>query len=187
MNEAHLRILSSQEWAETLQVEMLPWVAEAGDLGDDVLELGPGPGLTTDLLRQRVQKLTAVEIDPALATALRDRLAGSNVTVVQTDATCTGFEGGRFSAIVCISMLHHVPSADLQDGVFREAWRLLRRNGRFLGVDTLDSEATRELHAGDVFVPMAAGALPARLEGAGFGDVAVSTTERRVRFIATKP
>ncbi len=42
MNEAHLRILSSQEWAETLQVEMLPWVAEAGDLGDDVLELGPG-------------------------------------------------------------------------------------------------------------------------------------------------
>jgi hypothetical protein len=93
VNEAHLRILSSQEWAETLQVEMLPWVAEAGDLGDDVLELGPGPGLTTDLLRQRVRKLTAVEIDPALATALRDRLAGSNVTVVQTDATCTGLEG----------------------------------------------------------------------------------------------
>jgi len=80
VNEAHLRILSSEEWAETLQVEMLPWVVEAGDLGDDVLELGPGPGLTTDLLRQRVRNLTAVEIDPALATALRDRLAGSNVT-----------------------------------------------------------------------------------------------------------
>jgi SAM-dependent methyltransferase len=187
VNEAHLRILSSEEWAQTLRVEMLPWVAEAGDLGDDVLELGPGPGLTTDLLKQRVAKLTAVEIDPSLAAALRDRLAGSNVTVVQADATRTGIEGGRFSSVVCISMLHHVPSADLQDRVFREAWRLLRGGGRFLGVDTLDSEATRELHAGDVFVPMAAGALPARLEVAGFGDVAVSTTERRVRFIATKP
>ena len=146
-----------------------------------------GPGQTTDLLKQRVAKLTTVEIDPALATALRDRLAGSDVTVVQADATCTGLEGGRFSSIVCISMLHHVPSADLQDRVFREAWRLLRAHGRFLGVDTLDSEATRELHAGDVFVPVAPGPLPARLEVAGFGDVAVSTTEHRVRFVATKP
>ncbi len=43
MNEAHLRILSSDEWVQTLEEEFLPWLARAGDLGDNVLELGPGP------------------------------------------------------------------------------------------------------------------------------------------------
>ncbi len=187
MNQAHLDILSSDEWAETLRTEIFPWVLEAGDLGDDVLELGPGPGLTTDMLKPRVVKLTALEIDPVLATALRHRLAGSNVTVVEADATDTGLEAARFSTVVCFTMLHHVPSAALQDMVFREAWRLLRSRGRFLGTDTLDSEATRELHVGDVFVPVEPDLLGARLEAAGFGDVSVSTTERRARFIAIKP
>ena len=49
-----------------------------GDLGDDVLEIGPGPGLTTDLLRVDLVKLTAIELDPALASALSDRLTGTN-------------------------------------------------------------------------------------------------------------
>jgi SAM-dependent methyltransferase len=187
MNQAHLDILSSDEWAETLRTEMLPWVLEAGDLGDDVLELGPGPGLTTDLLRPRVTRLTALEIDPVLATALRHRLAGTNVPVVEADATNTGLEAARFSTVVCFSMLHHVPSAALQDLVFREACRLLRSGGRFLGTDTLDSEATRELHIGDVFVPLRPDLLGARLAAAGFADIAVSTTERRARFMATKP
>jgi len=34
---------------------------------DDVSEIGPGPGFTTDVLRQRVAHLTAVEIDDVLA------------------------------------------------------------------------------------------------------------------------
>ena len=35
------------------------------------MEIGPGPGLTTDLLRQRVPRLTAVEADATLAVPLR--------------------------------------------------------------------------------------------------------------------
>jgi 16S rRNA A1518/A1519 N6-dimethyltransferase RsmA/KsgA/DIM1 with predicted DNA glycosylase/AP lyase activity len=50
-----------------LEADLLPWIDSAGDLGDDILEVGPGPGLTTDLLRRRVGKLTAVEVDPILA------------------------------------------------------------------------------------------------------------------------
>ena len=187
MNEAHLRILSSPDWANTLQDELLPWVVQAGDLGEDVLELGPGPGLSTELLMQRVPQLTAVELDSDLAAALASRLAGTNVTVLQADATETGLNGGRFSSVVCFSMLHHVPSASLQHLVFREAFRVLRNRGRFLGVDALDSEETRELHVDDVFTPMPPDALGARLKSAGFTDVSVSTTERRVRFIAMKP
>src|SRR5579872_3438014 len=79
VNEGHLQFLSSPEWAQMLQTDLLPWVLGAGDLGDEVLEVGPGPGLTTDLLRQRVKRITAIEIDIELARQLTDRLAGTNV------------------------------------------------------------------------------------------------------------
>lgn len=52
------------------------WRLRDLDLGDEVLENGPGPGLTTDRIRQQVARLTAMEIDPALAAKLNDRLAG---------------------------------------------------------------------------------------------------------------
>src|SRR5207244_2877475 len=55
VNQAHLDFLGSAEWAEMLKADVLPWIEAASDLGDDVLEVGPGPGLTTDLLRERVQ------------------------------------------------------------------------------------------------------------------------------------
>jgi hypothetical protein len=45
MNENHLRMLSSPRWAEVLRTHVLPWLESAGELGDDVLEIGPGPGL----------------------------------------------------------------------------------------------------------------------------------------------
>ena len=63
MNEAHLRICASPEWAAYVESELLPWALGDAELGDEVLEVGPGPGLTTDVLRQRVPRLTAVEID----------------------------------------------------------------------------------------------------------------------------
>ena len=66
---------------------MLPWALEGIDLGDNLLELGPGPGLTTDLLRQRVSRMTALEVDPRLAAKLEQRMQGANVRVMQGDAT----------------------------------------------------------------------------------------------------
>ena len=61
MNEAHLRICASPEWAAYVESEFLPWALQQADLGDEVLEVGPGPGLTTDVLRRQVPRLTAVE------------------------------------------------------------------------------------------------------------------------------
>lgn len=40
------------------------WVLDSLDLGPEVLEVGPGPGLTTDRLRRDARHVTAVEIDP---------------------------------------------------------------------------------------------------------------------------
>ena len=52
MNETHLRYLASPQWAAVVRDELLPWVLGALDLGDDCLEVGPGPGVTTDLFSE---------------------------------------------------------------------------------------------------------------------------------------
>ncbi|HEV2686620.1 MAG TPA: rRNA adenine N-6-methyltransferase family protein, partial [Actinomycetota bacterium] len=70
MNDFHLQFLASPQWAQMLETDLLPWLRSLGALGDDVLEVGPGPGLTTDLLKDMVPRLTAVEIDEQLATSL---------------------------------------------------------------------------------------------------------------------
>lgn len=119
MNERHLQLCASEEWAETVRGQILPWAVGERSLGDDVLEVGPGPGRTTDVLRGLTPRLTAVELDPALAEKLAARLAGTNVEVVHADASGLPFNDGRFSGATCFTMLHHVPSAALQDRIGR--------------------------------------------------------------------
>lgn len=186
MNEAHLQILASPQWAQTLRDDLLPWLIQAGELGDDVLELGPGPGLTTDLLMHRAAWVTAVEVDERLAADLAERMAGMNVAVIHADASRTGLPAGHFSAVVCLSMLHHVPSASLQDQVLREALRVLRPGGCFLAVDAVDSDRMRELHVDDVFVPLDPGTAEGRLAAAGFGGITIERADHRIRMSARK-
>jgi Methyltransferase domain len=161
VNDEHLRFCASAEWAETVERVLLPWAIGGRRFGDQVLEVGAGPGLVTDVLRVRVPRLVAVELDGELAAALRRRLAGSGVAVVQGDATALPFAGGRFSAVACFTMLHH-------------------------GMDTPER---RRLHVGDVFLPADPATLPGRLRAAGFADpeVEIDPGADRFRFAATRP
>jgi SAM-dependent methyltransferase len=187
MNKAHLAGCSSAEWAEAVRKWIIPWVLEGVELGDDVLEIGPGPGLTTDVLRETVPQLTAVELDPDLAGALTARMAGTNVTVVQADATDTGLPARRFTGAVCLSMLHHVPSPEQQDAVFAEALRVLRPGGILVGEDSLDSTKVREAHVDDVYVPLVPDVLAGRLTAQGFTGIEITTNDWAVRFRAHRP
>src|ERR1700756_1135065 len=81
MNRLHRWLCASDGWRSTLQLRV-PWVIADTDSGPNVLEIGSGPGLTTDLLRSSVPRLTALEIDPKLAASLSSRLAKSNVRVI---------------------------------------------------------------------------------------------------------
>jgi SAM-dependent methyltransferase len=187
MNQGHLQFLASPQWAQMLETDLLPWLATVADLGDDVLEIGPGPGLTTDLLRTRTARLTAVEADAALAAALAARLSGTNVDVIHADGTRSGLPSNRFSAVTCFSMLHHMPAPHIQDRLFAEVYRVLRPGGAFVGTDSIDSPAVRDFHADDTFVPVDPTTLPARLEAAGFTDPRVDAGGYEIRFCATKP
>jgi ubiquinone/menaquinone biosynthesis C-methylase UbiE len=183
MNEVHLQLCASPEWASFVEEELLPWALSGAELGDDVLEVGAGPGLTTDVLRKRVAHLVAVEVDESLADSLRHRLAGTNVDVVHADGTALPFEAGRFSAATCFTMLHHVPTVALQDRLLAEVQRVLRPGGLLVGTDSTGSSALSELHVGDTYVPVDPVTMGARLAAAGFRGVEVEQTEGRFRFV----
>ncbi len=187
MNQSHLEFLSSPEWAAMLETDLLPWIEAAGDLGDDVLEIGPGPGLTTDILRQRVSHLTSVEVDVGLAIALRDRLVGTNVEVICTDATASGLDSDRFTSAACFAMLHHMASPTDQDHLFAEVSRVLRAGAIFVGTDSLDLDAIRAGHVDDIFVPVDPDTLADRLSTAGFVDTEVDVGDYQFRFVTRKP
>lgn len=106
MNRFHNWYCRSILWRRTVQRSLLPWTLDGILLGDDVLEVGPGPGVTTDVLKEKVPKLTAIEFDRRLAARLRGRLAGTYVTIVTGDATKMPFEPNRFKR-GCV--VHHAP------------------------------------------------------------------------------
>jgi SAM-dependent methyltransferase len=187
MNDSHLQFLSSPEWADMLRTDLLPWIEAAGDLGDDVLEIGPGPGLTTDILRRRVHRLTALEVDPTLAEPLRERLVETNVDVICTDATRSGLGSDRFSAATCFSMLHHMPTPAKQDELFTEVIRVLRAGALFVGTDSRDLDVIRAGHGDDTFVPVDPETLDDRLAAAGFVGTTLDVGDYQFRFIARKP
>jgi 16S rRNA (adenine1518-N6/adenine1519-N6)-dimethyltransferase len=68
---------------------VLQAILDAAELSeaDDVLEVGPGPGVLTAKLAERARSVTAVEIDERMVAVLRDTLAGrDNVRIVRADA-----------------------------------------------------------------------------------------------------
>jgi SAM-dependent methyltransferase len=177
MNAAHLEVCASPEWKAALRDDILPFALGDAQLGDDVLELGSGPGMTTDLLREQVPKLTCCELDEDLARSLAERLAGTNVEVVNADATDMPFEDGRFTGAVSFNMLHHVPTAELQDALLADVARVLQPGAVFVACDGLPSDDLAAFHEDDVYNPLALDEIAARLEAAGFRDVEVRSND----------
>ncbi len=187
MNWFHRCFCRSGLWKRGLERELLPWALDGIELGDDVLEVGPGPGLTSDLLRRRFARLTSIEIDPVAAESLRRRMNGTNVTVIEGDATAMPFPQSSFSGAVSFTTLHHVPSAALQNRLFAEVYRVLRPDAYFVGTDSLWSRGMQLIHFGDTLVAVDPSTLQGRLEASGFSEVTVEIKKRVFRFAARHP
>jgi SAM-dependent methyltransferase len=187
MNSFHRWFCRTSIWKRALANEIIPWALKDVELGGDVLEVGPGPGMTTDILRDRLPRLTSIEIDPRLAIALRERLQDTNVEIVEGDATAMPFADGSFSGAVSFTMLHHVPSPALQDRLLAEVYRVLKPGGVFAGSDSRWSVGFHLIHLWDTMVLVEPGSFAARLKAAGFTDVSVKTAKRAFRFCARHP
>ena len=185
MNSIHRWLCNSAAWKRTLE-ERIPWVLDGIELGHNVLEVGPGTGLTTNILRAYAPQITVLEIDRTLARLLRKRTPGA-IRVVQGDATCMPFQDAQFSAVVSCTMLHHVPSKELQDQLLREVRRVLQPGGPFAGMDSLESFRMRLIHIRDTLVPVNPGTFRSRLEGAGFEQTSIEVSAKCFRFCAHAP
>lgn len=170
-----------------MERKLLPWGLAGVDLGEDVLEIGPGFGATTRVLARRPGSLTVVELSESYCEHLRRTLDG-DAEIVQADATAMPFPDGRFSGVVCFTMLHHIPSPELQDKLLAEVARVLRPGGVFAGTDSLGTgRAFKLLHVGDTLVPVPPEELPARLEQVGLEEPRVEKGGQSFRFRARKP
>ncbi len=185
MNLCHRVCCSSNRWAKEVEDHLLPWVLADVDLGDNTLEIGPGYGAILRVLVDKTPKPTSVEIDPPMAQRLQ-RLYGGRARIINGDGTNTGLPADEFSSVVSFTMLHHVPTAALQDRLFAEAFRVLRPGGVFAGSDSVPSLRFRMLHLRDTCNPVSPETLPERLRAAGFRGVDVEVRARRLRWRAVK-
>ncbi|MEO6795039.1 MAG: class I SAM-dependent methyltransferase [Mycobacterium sp.] len=186
MNLIHRVLCSSKYWARGVEQNLLPWALADVELGDNTLEIGPGYGANMRVLVDQTPKLTAVEIDRPMAQRLEDKY-GSRARIINGDGTDTGLPGDEFSSVVCFTMLHHVPTPQLQDRLFAEAFRVLKPGGVFAGSDGIHSRSLRLLHIRDTYNPVSPATLPNRLHHSGFRDIAVATADGRQRWRAVKP
>jgi SAM-dependent methyltransferase len=170
---------------------VLPWVLRDLRLAGDVLEIGAGSGAMAARLLAQYPALTmvATDYDARMIARARARLApfAGRATVQQADAAKLPFDDDRFDAVLSFAMLHHVGD---WEGAVREALRVLRPGGRFVGFDALEGPLERLLHCGegDNVRLMHRGQLEAVLAGLPARDVRIrnSFTGWVVRFNATK-
>jgi SAM-dependent methyltransferase len=193
VNRVHNLICSSGWWARRAENELIPFGVDGIELGDDVLEIGPGFGATTRVLARRLPKLSVLELDPRYCRRLRAELEngagnGAAVTVTEGDATALPYPDGRFSAVLCFTMLHHIPSVELQDRAFAEIARVLRPGGIFAGTDSIGvGWLFKAIHVGDTLNLVDPDTLPARLASAGLVPGEVKRGTRSFRWRAAKP
>jgi SAM-dependent methyltransferase len=175
MNQGHMEYCASEDWRRLVHETILPVALADVELGDAAIEIGPGPGFTTDVLRGRSAHLTAVELDEGLAAGLAERMAGSNVEVVVGDATALDFARDHFTGAASFHMLHHIAPPEAQDAVFAELARVLVPGAMFVAADGVHSEGSALFHQDDTYNPIDPAGLEARLRAAGFDEVRVRT------------
>lgn len=180
MNWLHRRYCRSARWHRTIAA-LAAWALADVTLGREVLELGPGPGVTTSLLSARAPRVTAIDSDGTTACVLRSR---SGVAVVQGDAAALPFGPASFSAVAAFTMLHHVRSAVDQDHVLAEVARVLTPGGVLVGCDIRAGCGLRLAHLGDTYVPIDPTGFGARLRQAGLTAVRIDVRPGYFRFLA---
>jgi SAM-dependent methyltransferase len=186
MNLYHQRLCRSRAWSEFVSSTVIPESVGGVGLGERVLELGPGYGAATRALLDLAPELVVLEPDPRLVARL-GREFGTQLDVVQGDATHMPFGAGAFSAVVCFTMLHHLPSAAAQDRLFAEVARVLRPDGLFVASDSRGGWRFRLIHLLDTCTPLGADGLEERLQRAGLDAARIEAAPTHIALLARSP
>ena len=170
MNAGHMEFCASEDWRRMVHDTILPVALRGVELGDDAIEIGPGPGFTTDVLRTMTAALTAVEIDEGLA-AVAGRADGWRATSTSWWATRP-----RWTSPATVSRAPPRSTCCTTSRPADAAGPRLRRAGPGArprrrpggGRRRPTPRAARSFHEGDTYNPIDPDELEPRLGAAGF-------------------
>jgi ubiquinone/menaquinone biosynthesis C-methylase UbiE len=187
MNRFENWFCASSIWRFVTERKLLPWIVSGYPLGDHVLEVGAGPGATTEELLRRAGRVTSLEYDPGFVARLAEKHKDkTRVTVVRGDAAALPFPDHSFSSVVAVLVLHHLRSREQQDYAFQEFHRVLRPGGMFFAFEIRDGWLHRAGHYKSTFVPVAPASAFGRLTMAGFSRIAVDIERSAFRVCALR-
>lgn len=108
--------------------ETVPLLVSAGEIhsGNEVLEIGSGPGHVADMLVKTGASVTAIDFSLEMVQVARTRYP--HITFKQADAEQLPFDDESFDVVVANYVVHHLARPEI---VFREVHRVLRPHGRF--------------------------------------------------------
>jgi ubiquinone/menaquinone biosynthesis C-methylase UbiE len=123
-----------REWlSEAFEKKIHSWLARQFTPDDDVLELGCGTGIFSEMIAGRVRHLTATDFSPEMLERAGQRLSAyDNVGTRKEDACHTSFADGAFDAVLTVNLFHH---ASEPAAVARECNRVVRPGGRVVVID----------------------------------------------------
>jgi ubiquinone/menaquinone biosynthesis C-methylase UbiE len=106
-------------------------VATSGlEPGGEVLDLGCGSGVFTDLLHRRGFQATGLDLSPKLLELARRKYP--ELRFVEGDVENLPFDDGAADGVMLSGILHHLPEPAR---CAAEVYRVLRRGGRFVAFD----------------------------------------------------
>lgn len=179
MSRVEAAFCRSAPWRAFTARVVVPWVLGRGHLAGEVLEIGSGAGANASVIAETHSqaRITATDLDPAMVTAARARLAryGTRARVAEADSTQLPFDDDHFDAAVSLLMLHHVID---WEAAIRELARVVRPGGRVVGYDLTATPGARMLHLADrsphrLLTP---DEMRRQLVASGFGNIDVDTT-----------
>jgi len=135
MNRAETMLMNNPARAWLQRVYEVPLLERLGARlgGSEVVEIGCGRGVGTELLLQRMgaAHVSALDLDPAMVDRARRRLTrhGARVDVQVGDACDLPFADASADAVVDFGVIHHVPA--WRDAI-AEAARVLRPGGQLV-------------------------------------------------------
>jgi 2-polyprenyl-3-methyl-5-hydroxy-6-metoxy-1,4-benzoquinol methylase len=181
-----------QTWAESVAGRMelhyspgRTWEATARaligllELGD-VLDLGSGDGVLSELIASHARSVTCVDVSATVVAAARKRLANfANVSVEEGDMHALHFDGGRFEHVFA---MHALPYSAHPDVVLKEVARVLKPGGRLIVATLGEHHHEEAMRAYDhVNLGLSPAALQSLLEAAGLKVESCRVTSRETR------
>jgi len=110
--------------------EMAALVEENFKAGDSVLDIGCGNGRFYPFFKDSGGKYCGIDNSQSLIAIARENFPGAEFAVA--DALSLPFKKNEFDLAVSIAVLHHIPSKDIREVFFKEAWRVLKPGGIFV-------------------------------------------------------